>query len=164
MCTVSIFLIVLLFAIFFVVISEDIRQRRSLLPRAAAKTLWKGAERRKSIRLPENLQVVYTITTHPDKKKETRTKDISKEGVGIILYEKYTQGDILELKVYLPDKKKPLSIQAEVVWVKALSKKFLGAKRTFFAGCKFARISNYDQKQLTDYIHTIIATRGENIS
>ncbi len=161
MCVVSLVLIALLLSIFFIVMSEDVKQRRMALPKASARMLWKGAERRKSIRLPENLQVVYNVAANPEKRKQTRTKDISREGVGIILHEKYAQGDTLELRVYLPEKKKPLAIQAEVVWVKSIPHKLLSAKRTFFAGCRFIRVSNYDQKQLSDYIHELVARRGE---
>ena len=82
-------------------------------------------EKRKSFRsqcvLPAEL---VKIEGKDNLVKKTTAQDISDEGLKLTISSNLNPGSILELRLYLPEKKLSASLIGEVTWSKAVGKKF----------------------------------------
>ena len=116
-------------------------------------------ERRKYIRL--NALVDVACTKHPQEQgKETSfrlSKNISKEGICLIIYEEVKKGDLMDLKIYLPNTKVPIEAMARVAW---FSEFIIGDTigKRFDVGMEFTKISEADKDKISQYIfsHKIV--------
>jgi c-di-GMP-binding flagellar brake protein YcgR len=110
-------------------------------------------ERRRYARL--NALVDVACNKHPlkpGKKSSLRlSKNISKEGICLIVYEKVNKGDLMDLKVYFPDTKVPVQVLARVVWVSEFTIGDAIGKR-YDVGFEFMKIKEADKNKISQYV------------
>lgn len=112
-------------------------------------------EKRKFQRLSIQTEVVYNKEVTAKKEKKSLSKDISRGGICLIVYEKLEVSDILELKILLPDGIKPIQAKGRIVWVK----KFLiegpfGGGDRYDVGIEFIKINNKEKTELDKFLFT----------
>jgi hypothetical protein len=83
----------------------------------------KNKERRAHARNTYVTEVIYKVMM--PSKDEALTQDISEGGLCLMLNRELPSGAILEIKLGLPGKTKPVETLAEVVWQKKTGKGFL---------------------------------------
>jgi c-di-GMP-binding flagellar brake protein YcgR len=73
-------------------------------------------EKRKYIRLNANIDFAYKIKGDPELAKIAVTKNISPCGIRALLDKEIKNGDWLELGIYIPTLRKPISALCKVIW------------------------------------------------
>jgi c-di-GMP-binding flagellar brake protein YcgR len=130
------------------------RQRTRNLAYVSAKAdgCWDNVrEKRKFRRFKKELPVDCSIEERPDNTYKTFTKDISGEGICLVVPEIMPKESILSLAVAIPDAG-TIKITGRVVWVKEREKGINDAARSFKAGIKFLKISERDRKLLDNFL------------
>lgn len=112
---------------------------------------WDGEDRRLHERFNKDLGVEYSVEKRP-RLKNGRTINLSKGGMKLLLDEKLPKGAILGLKVYIPEKKRTIEVETEVVWTNDADKKDTSGKRFFFSGLKFIAIKEPVGTHLSEYL------------
>ena len=108
-------------------------------------------EKRKFRRFKKELSVDCTIPERPGDTYKTFTKDISGEGICLIIPEIVPKESTLNLLVNMPDSR-PIKITGRVVWVKEAEQDTKEQKRSFNAGIKFLKIDERDRKILNNFL------------
>ena len=129
---------------------ERITTKR-VVPRAKVEECWCGEERRSHVRFNKDLEVEYNVEKRPHI-KNGRTVDLSKGGMKLLLDEKLPKGAILDLKVYVPEKRRTIEVEGEIVWTNDAEKKDPSGKRFFFSGLKFIAIKEPAGIHLSEYL------------
>lgn len=155
---------VIIFLLFvFIIIALDGRKKKELAKkRAKAHRFWKngingkGHERRQSIRIDTDIDVLYEIVFDNDKvqKHFSMARNISAGGVNLALDEKLLPETFLKLQLNIPEWNHPIVTEGKIVWVKEISERFINQKqeRYFATGIKFTEMSSHDQSLLNDFI------------
>ena len=115
------------------------------------KEYWSEGERRSHARFNKDLEVEYSVEKKP-RLDISRTLNLSKGGMKLLLDEKLPKGAILDLKVFLPEKKRAVEIEAEVVWTLDADEKDLSGKRFFHSGLKFIAIKEPSGTDFSQYM------------
>ena len=152
-----IFLVLLSITLMMLWGHERIATKR-MIPRAKVEECWDGEERRSHERFNKDLEVEYSVKKRPHL-KNSRTVDLSKGGMKLLLDEKLPKGAILGLKVYIPEKRRTIEVEAEVVWTNDAEKKDPSGKRFFFSGLKFIAIKEPAGIHLSEYL-THLESKG----
>ena len=129
---------------------ERIATKR-VISRAKVEEYWDGKERRSYKRFKKDLEVEYSVRIRPRFKKSV-TIDLSKGGMKLLLDEKLPMGAMLGLKVAIPEKRRMVELDAEVVWTKDAEKRDPSGKRFFFSGLKFIAIKEPVGIHLSEYL------------
>ena len=112
-----------------------------------------GPERRRFPRI-RGAVVEYVPLGEAAKEDVSFTKDVSKDGVCILIGEGIEIGTILCLKIYLPNSPDPIEAKGQVVWKEASS--YLNAKtskRVYYdVGMEFVDIDQKNKERLYRYI------------
>ncbi len=81
----------------------------------------KLAERRSFIRLREPINITYTVSGN-NKVHNVTSKDISADGLRFQTHEKkLKEGDVLEMKLDIPEIANPVHAKGKIMWEKKLS-------------------------------------------
>ncbi len=114
-------------------------------------------EKRKFARLNILVDVAYKKQDAVKEEKLTLTKNISKGGICFIGYESLRESDIIDLQIYLPEDKNPVSAMARVVWVKEFLIGEIPKGKRYDVGVEFVQISEEDKTRIDRYIltHTV---------
>jgi len=111
-------------------------------------------ERRKFVRLNASVEVYYTLVGEESEKQEqTVTKDISAGGICLIVYEPIKIGNILSLRIYLPDNEPFILTKGKVVWTKSFN--IAGEKERYDVGIEFVSIGEADRKRVDKYVFSL---------
>ena len=121
------------------------------VPRAKVEEYWDGEERRSHKRFNRDLEVEYSVEKGPHL-KNGMTVNLSKGGMKLLLDEKLPKGAMLGLKVYIPEKRRTIEAEAEVVWTNDADKKDPSGKRFFFSGLKFIAVKEPAGIHLSEYL------------
>jgi PilZ domain. len=124
---------------------------KRVVPRAKIEECWDKEERRSHERFSKDLEVEYNVQMKPHI-KNGRTIDLSKMGMRLLLDEKLPKGAMLCLKVHIPEKRRTIEVDAEVVWTKDAEKKDPSGKRFFSSGLKFISIKEPVGIHLSEYL------------
>jgi hypothetical protein len=111
-------------------------------------------EKRRFRRFKRELNVDCDIPGQPGYSYKTFTKNVSGEGICLIVSEMIPQGVVIDLAISIPDSRY-IRITGEAVWVKEISQAENGTERIFNAGIKFLKISDQDRKVLNNFLHEI---------
>ena len=110
-------------------------------------------ERRRAQRIPSSMFVAYKVIRRGQEPSEddhfvrAQTRDISEFGLGLILNEKFSEGDIIRVDFALAGRK--LEAVCEVMWVNSIE---LGEDHPQFAtGVEFSCLTVEEQKYLEGY-------------
>jgi hypothetical protein len=109
-------------------------------------------ERRKFRRFNVLADVVYNKRLSLEKGRLSLTKNISKGGICLIVYEELKELDLLDLKIYLPESKTPISAVGRVVWVRDFIIGDIAYGKRFDIGIEFIEINEKDLNQLDKYL------------
>ena len=81
----------------------------------------KLVERRSFIRLSEPINITYTVSGN-DKTHNVTSKDISADGLRFQTHEKkLKEGDVLEMRLDIPEVANPVHATGKIMWEKKLS-------------------------------------------
>ena len=152
-----IFLVLLSITLMMLWGHERIATKR-VIHHAKVEEFWDGEERRSHKRFNKDLEVEYSVKKRPHL-KNGRTVDLSKGGMKLLLDEKLPKGAIMGLKVYIPEKRRTIEVEAEVVWTNDADKKDPSGKRFFFSGLKFIAIKEPAGIHLSEYL-THLESKG----
>jgi c-di-GMP-binding flagellar brake protein YcgR len=124
---------------------------KKVIPHAKIEDCWNGEERRSQERFNNNLEIEYNVEKRPHL-RNGRTVDISKGGMKLLLDEKLPKGAMLGLKFPIPEKKKMIELDAEVVWTNDAEKNDPSGKRFFLSGLKFIAVKEPVGIHLSEYL------------
>ena len=108
-------------------------------------------ERRKTIRFDKKLNVVCRVIEKNNSKWSAFTKDVSGEGICLVLPEMLPEDATVDLVIEIPQKEK-VSITGKAVWIKEISAAAKDGKRQFSAGIKFVKIKPKDRDNLMSFV------------
>lgn len=131
----------------------DIRRR---MPYASVEEIWFGAERRRAIRIPSTLYVLYSRLKGKQAVITAYTENISTGGMKIIAEEKFMKGEQLVFEINLPNPHRPITAHGEVAWLDENSTVMNSGKRCFAAGIKFLQMKPDKEKELKKFIEGLI--------
>lgn len=136
-------IIILSFLLILLILNER-KKDKSQLRSVKIQKLWNGAERRAAKRLNVELKAKYYLNGKPTNSK---TRDISTKGIGLVLDEKLSPGTSLRLQILLPEKNKLIRAKGVVVWSRDSAVKSFN-KRLFDTGIKFTYLDESSEKEL----------------
>ncbi|MFA6216260.1 MAG: PilZ domain-containing protein [Candidatus Omnitrophota bacterium] len=113
-----------------------------------------GGERRKFSRLNILVDVSYSKKDIASSENLTRTRNISKSGICFVGYEKLNESDVIDLKIFLPGEKLPITATAKVVWVKEFVIGDPASGVRYDVGTEFISIQEGYIKKLDDYMQS----------
>lgn len=149
-------IILVLIAALITLISEENKIEKSKAPRGAVKEYWEGQERRRSIRVNTSLIVRYSEEKKNHIKLNGQMKDVSSDGIRLLVNEKFKEGMLLLLEFDLPDIKEAISAKGKVIWADGnFTERDEVGRRTFQTGIQFINIKPDDKNRLVTYIKKI---------
>lgn len=109
-------------------------------------------DRRKFLRFPVKLVARYSEENKDHWNRQCSVIDISREGMGVIVYlkEKLPLGCILEVMVDVPTKEKPVRFTGDLSWIKVLKG---DPDFNYKGGIKLITIDSEDKWILLDYAY-----------
>ena len=151
---IEILLITVLAMIMVTLVIDETNHRKRTKHLTKLKEYWDGKERRVVERHNVTLDVNYSIN-HTF--KNSKTKDISTRGLGLILEEKFEKRTPLSVEIKIDGGKESIHAKASVMWSKeAVDEEKYSPKRLFETGIKFIRfVDTAHEKKLFDYIRSI---------
>ncbi|MCX5666333.1 MAG: PilZ domain-containing protein [Candidatus Omnitrophica bacterium] len=149
----TVFLILLSITLMMLWSHEKIAIKR-VVPHAKIEECWDGEDRRSHERFNKDLKVEYCVRKRPHL-KNCRTVDLSKGGMKLLLDEKLPKGAIMSLKVSIPDNRRTIEVEAEVVWTNDADNKDPSGKRFFFSGLKFIAVKEPAGIHLSEYLSSL---------
>ncbi len=145
-----VFLILLSITLMMLWGHEKIAIKR-VIPRAMVEEYWNGEERRSHQRFQRSLDVDYSVEKRPHLKNGT-TIDLSKGGMKLLLDDKLPKGSILDLKLHIPESRRTIEVEAEIIWTSDADRKDPSGKRFFFSGLKFIAVKEPAGIHLSEYL------------
>lgn len=156
MIAIQIVIIIFLLVVLVIVYHDEHNRRKLGRKQVKVNRFWSGKDRRKSIRIDTELDVLYEVSSQArPKKRITMTRNISLGGINLGLNEKLFPGTVLDLQLNIPESSRPIFVQGKIVWVKEIAKRFIKPKgqRIFAAGIQFIQINPEDVATLHSYIN-----------
>ena len=108
-------------------------------------------ERRKFLRFPLQLRARYT-EQDKDTWKECSVIDISREGMGVIIYamEAISEGTLLVIEIHAPIQDDPMVVEGKLVWLKEIKDHL---PFNYAGGVELTSISPENKWALIDYAY-----------
>lgn len=108
-------------------------------------------ERRKFIRLDINVIVKWKKIYDGALKDQNINKDVSEDGICLILDERLQIADKLQIELILPTKK-TINLIGKVSWVRQYGVVAENHKRNYDTGIEFIDIAEEDRKEIAQFI------------
>lgn len=133
-------ILLVLAAIWVVVLQEDRRAERSRPPMGWLRRFWArpAKDRRRHPRYRATIPLTYRVM-HAGVATESQTRDLSVGGIGLMVYEKFPVGTVLELTLRADPPRGPMTVQGVVQWVREAPPKTGDPKRLFWAGVQITQ-------------------------
>jgi c-di-GMP-binding flagellar brake protein YcgR len=152
MLIMEIIAILALFATLILLVKNEKVSSKTNAQVAKIEECWDGTERRRHVRFKKTLDVTYSVRKRSIS-ENGRTVDVSEGGAKLILEEKFSKGTIIHMQIPLPELKKTVAVEAEVVWSKeADAIPVTDDKRYFQCGVKFLAIKEPPGVSFIKYI------------
>ena len=90
----------------------------------------------------------------------SHTENIGAGGINVIIEEKLAYSTVVDLKLFLLDREKPLKCKGRIVWVNEMKPTEINP-RLFDTGIQFIEISNSDQEEIKKLVNTIFSQATE---
>jgi len=116
-------------------------------------------ERRKFPRFNLLVDVSFKKKASFKKEKFSVTKNISGVGVCLISYEELKEGDDLELKVFMPESKKPMKVMGRVAWVRQFIIGDPQEGMRYDVGVEFLDISEEEKEKINQHLFSLVTDR-----
>ena len=109
-------------------------------------------DRRKFLRFPVKLYAMYSKKNKEDYSRQCSIVDISREGMGLVVYlnDKLPLGCLLHFMVDVPEKEKSVYFAGVLNWIKTLKK---DPDYNYKGGIGLTRIDSEDKWVLLDYAY-----------
>ena len=146
------FLLLLSITLFMLWTHEKIATKK-ITPHATVEECWPNEERREHKRFADGVVVEYGVEKKPHL-KGGKVINMSKGGMKLLLDEKLPPGAIMDLKIYMPQKKNAAEVEAQVVWTKDTDNSDPSGKRLFHSGVKFIAIKDSADVHIADYLNS----------
>jgi c-di-GMP-binding flagellar brake protein YcgR len=148
--------IILIFVLALILIAlhlDERHKKKTALPPGKLRQYWDGSERRRFVRVPDDVPVRYTLPKTPDKLGIIKTRDISVGGICIVATEKLTPKLKLRLEIELNDSSSIIVAKGEVIWVSEdTESKNPEGIRYFNIGIEFIDIPYRDREKLSNFV------------
>lgn len=151
--------IIFLICVLTIIYQDEYIRKKLERKSTVLKRFWrsnnKSGERRKSIRINTQIEVLYEIVSNVKPQRwASITRNISLGGINLALNEKLFPGTILRLQLNIPKRTHPIFTQGEIVWVKKISVSFTKDTQTvsFATGIKFVQLNPKDELALKEFI------------
>ncbi len=157
-----IFIAILLFVIYILASKEERKIRSKYEPRGKLEEYCaSGHDRRQCRRFDTELDIKYRLLKSAASHSATSSKNISKLGVSILVYEILPKGSPVEIEMAVPNSKEPISIKGKIAWCEEAERLNKDGKRAFLAGVEFLDTKDDNQAKLFDYINTHLSKSEE---
>ena len=110
-----------------------------------------GVERRRFMRFSTALHGSYEMLGGAKGEGRTEVKNLSREGVGLIMDKELDKGTEVGLYLNVPGDNVPIYACAEVAWNR---KAEVNADEPVATGLRFTKIDRYDRARLLDYVYS----------
>lgn len=115
-------------------------------------------EKRRLIRFPISVKVVYTLQKDPKVEKTGVGRDISAGGIQLVTNEKLEVGSKMEFKLFVPDALNPAHLKGTVVWTREQeSPKGI----SYFAGVDFGKIEEDNKNTFLKFLCSLMYEKTE---
>ena len=114
-------------------------------------------ERRKFVRLNINVEINYTVITHPPHKQfvvPTKSRNVGAGGICLLADLPLKAGDLLKLEIFLPEDPPSIHAIGKVAWVKPFAVANENNLR-YDAGVEFTEILEADRKKVNKYVFSL---------
>lgn len=113
-------------------------------------------ERRQFVRIKAKVYVGYKAIDIPQIEGHCWSRDISAGGIGLIMKEPLDFGTMLELRIGLHDKLKPLITKAKIFWQVENPQLGEDREKCYRTGLIFTILSEEDRNRLENFIENFL--------
>lgn len=115
--------------------------------------VWDGKERR---RFPRAIYVCRVIVNSLGRKIESKTENIGKGGIKILLTEELVHSSIVGLELEI-EKDNPIKCEGTIMWVREVKGRVLNGASIFNTGIMFTAISKENRERIKVLIDELLA-------
>lgn len=141
----------LLSATLFMLWAHERIHIKKITPHASIEECWDGSNRRGHPRFKNKIEVEYSVEKKA-RLKSAKSVNISQGGMKLLMDEKLQNGTVIDLKIEVPETRKIIEVEGEVVWSKDFEIKDPTGKRFFNTGIKFIAIKEPQGIHLSEYL------------
>lgn len=109
-------------------------------------------ERRTAIRAPLRVPVRYSVQASTKTDNSSLTRDVSPDGLGILLGEQVPPGTTVNLEIQLPGSQQDFTAQGRVIWQSDLKEQASIRPSGFATGIRYIQIDDASRGRLADFI------------
>ncbi|OGX27394.1 MAG: hypothetical protein A2879_04565 [Omnitrophica WOR_2 bacterium RIFCSPHIGHO2_01_FULL_49_10] len=113
-------------------------------------------DRRKCERFDTELDLKYNLISSSKSDFSTNTRNISKSGISILVYEILPKDSLIDMEISIPNSKEIIKLRGKVAWCEGCNgqeRRDKDGKRTFIVGIELVDTEKKYQEALTEYIH-----------
>ena len=155
-----IIVLVLTTIVFFVIYILSSKEERKInerfTPRGKVEEYCAGEkDRRRCERFDTKLDLKYNLIPFTKSDFSTSTKNISKSGISILVYEILPKDALIDMEISVPNSKDTLKLRGRVAWCEGrngIERLDKDGKRTFLIGIEFLESEKKHQAALMEYI------------
>ena len=114
-------------------------------------------EKRRFPRIPLNIDVNYKILDNLNlNPSPTQSKNISTDGICIIMLENVSPGTNLGLDFKIPNSDIKIKAKGKIAWIKEFSFGFTDTHKAYDAGIEFTDISEEEKTKIDFYVNKLL--------
>ena len=154
---ISVFVAIALFFIYLFTSKEDRKISEKFATRGKVEEYCAGEkDRRRCERFDTELDLKYNLIPPTKAEFSTNTKNISKTGISILVYEILPNDALINMEISVPNSKETLKLRGKVAWCEGCNggteRIDKNGKRTFLIGIEFVESDKKHQDTLMEYI------------
>ena len=153
---ISVFVAIALFFIYLFTSKEDRKISEKFATRGKVEEYCAGEkDRRRCERFDTELDLKYNLIPPTKAEFSTNTKNISKTGISILVYEILPNDALINMEISVPNSKETLKLRGKVAWCEGCEggeRLDKDGKRTFLIGIEFLEGDKKHQDTLLEYI------------
>ena len=153
---ISVFIAIVLFLIYILSLKEERKISEKFAPRGKVEEYCAGEkDRRRCERFDTELDLKYNLIPSTKSDFTTNTKNISKTGISILVYEILPKDSLIDMEISVPNSKETMKLRGKVAWCEgcnSIERLDKDGKRTFLIGIEFVESDKKHQDTLMEYI------------
>ena len=106
-------------------------------------------ERRKFLRFAAELDVEYRMLGKRLAEGNAISRNLSRDGIGIMANQAFPQSGDVELKVNIPGDNVPIFATGNIVWVRTVKSN----KSAADVGIRFVKIDGFDRSRILEFVY-----------
>lgn len=144
------------FVIYILSLKEDRKENEKYVPRGKIGEFCAGEnDRRKCQRFDTELDLKYNLIPAARSDFMTNTKNISKSGISILVFELLPKDSLIDMEISVPNSKEAIKLRGKIAWCEGcngIERLDKDGKRTFLVGIEFLETEKKHQNMLMEYI------------